>query len=123
MHQMIKIALFSCPAAAKAGHPGNALAWIVTIAFFLLLPLAAVADPTTLKLSLFSSNHSMSYNATVKPFAVAVNADPNGLVQVKIYFSGVPGKDTAQQPQLLLDGAFDIAFIVPGYTPNRFPDN
>jgi TRAP-type transport system periplasmic protein len=45
------------------------------------------------------------------------------LLQVEVYFSGALGKDIAQQPQLLLDGAFDIAFVIPGYTPNQFPDN
>ncbi|HEY6834075.1 MAG TPA: TRAP transporter substrate-binding protein DctP [Pseudolabrys sp.] len=120
---MIKVAFFPCLAATKAGQPIKALAWAATMAVCLLFPFAAVADPITLKLSFFSSNRSMSYNAAVKPFVDAVNADSSGLVQIKVYFSGALGKDIAQQPQLLLDGAFDIAFIVPGYTPDQFPDN
>lgn len=89
----------------------------------LLLPHIAAAEPITLKLSFFSSNLSMSYLAAVKPFVDAVNAEAKGVVEIKVYFSGALGKDIAQQPQLVLDGAFDIAFVVPGYTPDQFPDN
>jgi TRAP-type transport system periplasmic protein len=94
---------------------------IVTL--FVLLPHIAVAEPITLKLSFFSSNRSMSYLAAVRPFVDAVNTEAKGLVEIKVYFSGALGKDIALQPQLVLDGAFDIAFVVPGYTPDMFPDN
>jgi TRAP-type C4-dicarboxylate transport system substrate-binding protein len=93
------------------------------VAMFVLLPCIAAAEPITLKLSFFSSNRSMSYLAAVKPFVDAVNAEAKGLVEIKVYFSGALGKDIDQQPKLVLDGAFDIAFVVPGYTPDRFPDN
>jgi TRAP-type transport system periplasmic protein len=93
------------------------------VTLFVLLPRIAVAEPITLKLSFFSSNLSMSYLAAVKPFVDAVNTEGKGLVEIKVYFSGALGKDIAQQPQLVLDGAFDMAFVVPGYTPDQFPDN
>jgi TRAP-type transport system periplasmic protein len=93
------------------------------VTLFVLLPNIAAAEPITLKLSFFSSNLSMSYLAAVKPFVDAVNAEAKGLVEIKVYFSGALGKDIAQQPQLVLDGAFDMAFVVPGYTPDKFPDN
>jgi TRAP-type C4-dicarboxylate transport system substrate-binding protein len=92
-------------------------------ALSVLLPHLAAAEPITLKLSFFSSNRSLSYLAAVKPFVDAVNAEAKGSVEIKVYFSGALGKDIAQQPQLVLDGAFDIAFVVPGYTPDQFPDN
>jgi TRAP-type C4-dicarboxylate transport system substrate-binding protein len=95
----------------------------VVVALFVLLPHMAAAEPIALKLSFFSSNLSMSYLAAVKPFVDAVNAEAKGLIEIKVYFSGALGKDIAQQPQLVLNGAFDIAFAVPGYTPNNFPDN
>lgn len=89
----------------------------------LLLPSAAGAEPITLKLSFFSSDRSMSYIAAAKPFVDAVNAEAKGLVEIKVLFSGTLGKDIARQPQLVLDGAADLAFVVPGYTPDQFPDN
>jgi TRAP-type C4-dicarboxylate transport system substrate-binding protein len=45
------------------------------------------------------------------------------LFEVPLYSGGILGKEIAQQPQVVLDGAADIAFVVPGYTPDRFPDN
>jgi len=93
------------------------------VTLFVLMPRIAAAEPITLKLSFFSSNLSMSYRAAVKPFVDAVNAEGKGLLEIKVYFSGALGKDIALQPQLVIDGAFDIAFVVPGYTPDQFPDN
>jgi TRAP-type C4-dicarboxylate transport system substrate-binding protein len=93
------------------------------VTLFVLLPHIAAAEPITLKLSFFSSNRSMSYLAAVKPFVDAVNAEAKGLVEINVSFSGALGKDIAQQPQLVLDGAFDLAFVVPGYTPDQFPEN
>ena len=93
------------------------------IAASLLLPTAADAEPIKLKLSFFSSNRSMTYIAAIKPFVDAVNAEAKGLVEIDVAFSGALGKDIALQPKLVLDGAFDIAFVVPGYTPEQFPDN
>jgi TRAP-type C4-dicarboxylate transport system substrate-binding protein len=90
---------------------------------FALLPCAALADPIELKLALFSSDRSMTYLAAVKPFVDAVNSDGRGLVQIILYAGGVLGREIPQQPQTILDGKADIAFVVPGYTPDRFPDN
>src|SRR5471032_865476 len=88
-----------------------------------LLPCETLADPIELKLALFSSDRSMTYLAAVKPFVDAVNSDGRGLVQIVLYAGGVLGREIAQQPQTVLDGKADIAFVVPGYTPDRFPDN
>jgi TRAP-type C4-dicarboxylate transport system substrate-binding protein len=83
----------------------------------------ALAEPIKLKLAYFSSDRSAPYQAAIKPFVEAVNAEAKGLMQIELYPSGALGKDIALQPQLVLDGRADIAFIVPGYTPQRFPDN
>jgi len=88
-----------------------------------LLPAIAAAEPISLKLSFFSSDRSVSYLGAVKPFVDAVNAEAKGLVKIEVSFSGVLGKDIAHQPQFVLDGTADIAFVAPGYTPDAFPDN
>jgi TRAP-type C4-dicarboxylate transport system substrate-binding protein len=88
-----------------------------------LLPTVADADPITLKLAFFSSDRSTTYLATVKPFVDAVNAEGKGLVEIVLYSGGVLGRDIARQPQVVLDGEADIAFVVPGYSPERFSDN
>jgi TRAP-type C4-dicarboxylate transport system substrate-binding protein len=88
-----------------------------------LSPAVAYADPVTLKLAFFSSDRSTTYLATVKPFVDAVNAEGKGLVEIVLYSGGVLGRDIARQPQVVLDGEADIAFVVPGYSPVRFSDN
>lgn len=82
----------------------------------------AASEPIKLKLSFFSSDRSQIYTAAVKPFVEAVNADAKGLIRIEVFFSGAMGKTPAQQPQLVTDGTADLAYIIPGYTPDRFPD-
>jgi TRAP-type C4-dicarboxylate transport system substrate-binding protein len=88
-----------------------------------LLPAASVADPVTLKLAFFSSDRSLTYRGAIKPFIDAVNSEAKGLIKIDLYSGGILGKEIAQQPQVVLDGTADIAFVVPGYSPDRFPDN
>jgi TRAP-type C4-dicarboxylate transport system substrate-binding protein len=90
---------------------------------FALFPLGATAEPVKLKLAFFSSDRSLLYRAAIKPFADAVNAEALGALEIDVQFSGALGKDPAQQAQMILDGAADLAFVVPGYTPARFGDN
>ena len=102
-------------AIARAGAPAIAL----------LLPslLAAAAEPIQLKLAFFTSEQSDIYRDGVKPFVDAVNAEGEGLITIKVYPNGALGKAVAEQPTLVTDGVADIAWVVPGQTPYRFPDN
>jgi TRAP-type C4-dicarboxylate transport system substrate-binding protein len=88
-----------------------------------LIPSAASAEPIKLKLSLISSDRSLIYLGDVKPFVDAVNAEAKGLLEIEIYFSGALGKSATAQPQLVAEDVADIAYILPGYTPDRFYDN
>src|SRR5215471_8066631 len=83
---------------------------------------AAIGEPIKLKLAYFSSDRSTTYLACIKPFVEAVNAEAAG-IEIDVSLSGALGKNPTQQLQLVLDGTADIAFIVPGYTPERFSDN
>jgi TRAP-type C4-dicarboxylate transport system substrate-binding protein len=99
---------------------------IGTFARWALLVIAlspASAEPIRLKLSLNASDRSLIYLADVKPFVDAVNAEAKGLLEIDVYFSGVLGKVIAQQAQLVADDVIDIAFILPGYSPERFYDD
>src|SRR3984957_11541621 len=84
---------------------------------------AADAEPIELRLAFFSSDQSMTYLAAIKPFVDALNLEGHDQVKVVLYSGGVLGREVAQQPDVVLDGKADIAFVVPGYTPARFPDN
>lgn len=88
-----------------------------------LLPAAAAAEPIKLKLAFFSSDRANVYLAAIKPFVDAVNGEAKGLIDIEVHFSGALGKSQAEQAQLVLDGKADIAFVTPGLTPERFPDN
>jgi TRAP-type C4-dicarboxylate transport system substrate-binding protein len=87
-----------------------------------LLPFAAGAEPSKLKLSFFTSDRSVVYKAAIEPFIEAVNAEGKGLIEIEIYFSGALGKGQASQPGLVDKGIADIAFIIPGQTPEKFHD-
>jgi TRAP-type C4-dicarboxylate transport system substrate-binding protein len=93
-----------------------ALLWLI------LLP-AAAAEPIKLKMAYFSSDRTTTFLAAVKPFVDSVNAEAAGLAQIDVSLSGILGKNPTQQLQLVLDGTADLAFVVPGYTPEHFPDN
>jgi TRAP-type C4-dicarboxylate transport system substrate-binding protein len=88
-----------------------------------LLPVAAAGEPIKLKLAFYTSDRASVYHDAVKPFVEAVNGEAKGLIEIEVYFSGALGKAQAQQPQLMLDGVADMAFVIPGMVPDRFPDN
>ena len=88
-----------------------------------LLPTKVLADPIKLKLSMFTSDRALIYLAGVKPFVDAVNAEAGGLLEIEVHFSGELGKEPAQQAQMVADGVADLAFIFPGYSPERFSDD
>src|SRR5204862_879494 len=88
-----------------------------------LLPFGANAEPIKLKLAFFSSDRAVLYSGGVKPFVNAVNAEVGDLLKIEVFFSGALGKVPQQQPQLVRDGTADLAYIIPGYTEEQFPDN
>lgn len=106
-----------------------AWSFIRTIAFgmlsagTMLFALGASAEPVNLKFAYFSSDRTSLYQTSVKPFVEAVNADGEGLVRIDVYFSGELGRNPAKQAQLVLNGIADMAFVIPGYEPDLFPDD
>ncbi len=101
----------------------KALVRACVLAIALLVPLTAAAEPIELKLAFFTAENSDTFRYGIKPFVDAVNAEGKGLVAVKVYPGGALGKPLAEQPGLVLEGGADIAWVVPGQTPYRFPDN
>lgn len=98
--------------------------WMVLlIGLAALVPLPATAEPVTLKLSFFASETEINYARAIKPWIDAVNADPSDAVKIEAYPNGALGKALPAQPQLVLDGVADIAFVNPSLGPGRFPDD
>jgi|SRR5579884_268014 len=88
-----------------------------------LVPLSALAEPVTLKLSFFGPDTEANYAKAIKPWVDAVNADPSNAVKIEAYPNGALGKSLPAQPQMVLDGVADIAFVNPALVPGRFPDD
>ncbi len=95
-----------------------------TVAAIALFPLAFAvgAEPIKLKLAFYTSDRSNLYQAAIKPFVDAVNAEGTGLVEIKVHTSGTLGKGQVVQLQLVEDGTADIAFVIPGQMSDRFQD-
>jgi TRAP-type C4-dicarboxylate transport system substrate-binding protein len=94
-----------------------------SLLFAQLFSLAAAAQPVHLKLAFYESLDTAVYLYGIKPFVDSVNAEGKDLVTIDVYFDGALGRPLAEQPRLVLDGTADFAFVIPGQTPYRFPDN
>src|SRR5918993_1147034 len=93
------------------------------LAIALVLPLAAMAQqPVKLKMATFSPDTERLFNTVKKPWAAAVNKAAGGAIEIELYPNGALGRAPQQQAQMVNDGVTDIGFIVPPFTPGRFPD-
>lgn len=75
-----------------------------------------------LKWAVFVPNTELTYRMVMKPFAEAVQKETEGAVAFDLFPNGALGRNPAQQPQMVLDGVADLAWIIPSYSPGRFPD-
>lgn len=83
----------------------------------------ANADPVKVKLGHFAGDTEETYTGAIKPWADAVNAEARGAIVIELYPNGALGRNLTQQAQLIDNGVQDIAFLVPGLSPGRFPDD
>jgi TRAP-type C4-dicarboxylate transport system substrate-binding protein len=85
--------------------------------------LAQAQQPVKLKFAVFSPDTERLFNTVKKPFVEAVNKASGGTVEIELFPNGALGRAPQQQAQMVLDGVADIGFIVPPFTPGRFPDS
>jgi TRAP-type C4-dicarboxylate transport system substrate-binding protein len=64
-----------------------------------------------------------SYSKVILPWVKQVNKDGKGVIKVDAFPGGSLGRNPRMQVKLVLDGVADMAWVVPSYTPGRFPDN
>src|SRR5262245_27596106 len=83
----------------------------------------AQAQQTVLKFAFFTSDTEVRWVRVIKPFIDAVNADPSRAIKIEAFPNGALGRNLPQQPQMVLDGVADIAFVVPSLASGRFPDD
>jgi TRAP-type transport system periplasmic protein len=93
------------------------------MALMLCFPLGAIAQPVKLKMATFSPDTERLYNTVKKPWAAAVNKAAGGAIEIELFPNGALGRAPQQQAQMVIDGVTDIGFIVPPFTPGRFPDS
>ena len=67
--------------------------------------------------------HSMTFTAGLQPFADAAMRDAGSTLEIALHPEGLRGGLITTQLRLLESGAVDAAFVIPGFTPESFPDN
>jgi TRAP-type transport system periplasmic protein len=75
-----------------------------------------------LKWAVFVPDNELTFRMVMKPFAETVERETNGAVVFDLFPNGALGRNPAQQPQMILDGVADLAWIIPSYSPGRFSD-
>jgi TRAP-type C4-dicarboxylate transport system substrate-binding protein len=95
----------------------------IIFALLVCLPLLATAQPVKLKFAVFSPDSERLFNTVKKPWVAAVNKAAGGAIEIELYPNGALGRAPQQQAQMVMDGVADIGFIVPPFTPGRFPDS
>jgi TRAP-type C4-dicarboxylate transport system substrate-binding protein len=103
---------------------GSALAWLklAGLALAAAVSWSAHADPVKLRFASFTSDTEQTLLTVFKPFADGASKDSDGAVQIDIFPNGALGRNPAQQAQMVADGIADIAWVVPSFTPGRFPE-
>ena len=88
------------------------------------MPLCAFAqEPVELKLAWWLSGKGSEWTNVVDPWRQRVEAASGGTLKITPYVGGTLGRDPSAQMKMIEDGVADIAYPVPAYTPNRFPDS
>lgn len=94
------------------------------LALLMAVPFAVAAQqPVKLKFAVFSPDSERLFNTVKKPWVEAVNKAAGGAIQIELFPNGALGRAPQQQAQMVNDGVADIGFIVPPFTPGRFPDS
>lgn len=85
--------------------------------------LAQQQQRTVLKFAVFTPEKEMTFQVVMKPWAQRVMKDSKGTLVIKLFPNGALARHPGKQLKLVQDGVADIAWVIPAYTPGRFPDN
>jgi TRAP-type transport system periplasmic protein len=75
-----------------------------------------------LKWTVFTPDNEVTFRTVMKPFAEAVQRESDNAVVFDLFPNGALGRNPGQQPQMVIDGVADVAWVVPSYSPGRFAD-
>lgn len=84
---------------------------------------AQAADKKVLKFAVFTPEKELTFQQVMKPWADKVMKDAGGELDVQLFPNGALGRHPGKQLKMVNDGVADIAWVIPAYTPGRFPDN
>lgn len=88
-----------------------------------LLLAGNVSAEEVLKLSFFASPKDPTYSDVLLPWVDTINAEGKGVLRIDTFPGGALVRGPAGQAKAVSDGVVDLAWVVPAYTPGRFPDN
>ena len=83
---------------------------------------ARAQAPVRMKWAVFTPDTEVTFKTVMKPFAERVEKATNGAVAFDLFPNGSLGRNPGQQPQMVIDGVADVAWVIPSYSPGRFPD-
>jgi len=75
-----------------------------------------------LKWAVFTPDGEVTFRTVMKPFAETVQRETDNAVVFDLFPNGALGRNPGQQPQMVIDGVADVAWVVQSYSPGRFPD-
>ena len=75
-----------------------------------------------LKWAVFTPDSEVTFRTVMKPFAETVQRETDNAVVFDLFPNGALGRNPGQQPQMVIDGVADVAWVIPSYSPGRFPD-
>lgn len=82
-----------------------------------------MAEATRIRIAFHPPAASITYQGGIRPFAEAAMRESNGALAIELCPDAKLGGLLTTQIELLDNGAADAAFVIPGFTPERFPDN
>jgi TRAP-type C4-dicarboxylate transport system substrate-binding protein len=75
-----------------------------------------------LKWAVFTPDNEVTFRTVMKPFAETVQRESDNAVVFDLFPNGALGRNPGSQPQMVVDGVADVAWVVPSYSPGRCPD-
>ncbi|MCC6008447.1 MAG: TRAP transporter substrate-binding protein [Rhodobacteraceae bacterium] len=94
---------------------------VVTLGLSSGLAIPAAAQEVVLRFQHFVSQASANPTHFMLPWAEKIERDSGGRIRVEVYPAMQLGGTPAGMYDLIRDGAIDGGWVIPGYTPGRFP--
>ncbi len=66
-----------------------------------------------LKWAVFTPDSEVTFRTVMKPFAETVQRETDNAVVFDLFPNGALGRNPGQQPQMIIDGVADVAWVVP----------